>query len=186
MNANSGSTQGARALDSFRPELVVSSLAGARRGSMRTLPAFALAILALLLVAGAGTFFQPGAWYAALDKPSFNPPAAVFGPAWAVLYAFNAIALALVLKAPRSSARRSALIAMGVQLVLCALWTPVFFGAQSMLAGLVVITLLLAAIVAAVAAVWRVHAGAGALLLPYLAWVGFATVLNLSIWMLNA
>jgi translocator protein len=172
-------------VDSFRPELIVSTVAAPRRAAMRELPAFAIAVGVLLAVAGAGAFFAPGAWYAALAKPWFTPPDALFGPAWAVLYAFNAIALALVLKAPRSPARRAALVAMGVQLALNALWTPVFFGAQSPFGGLLVITALLLAIGVAIVRVRPVSGLGAALLLPYAAWVAFAATLNLSIWMLN-
>jgi tryptophan-rich sensory protein len=152
---------------------------------MRPLPAFALAALVLLLVAGAGALFPPGPWYDELAKPSFTPPDEVFGPAWAVFYTLNAIALGFVLKAPRGAARRDALQAMGVQLALNALWTPVFFGAEAPFGGLVVITALLAAIFHAIGCARRVSGVAAVLLLPYAAWVAFAFVLNLSIWMLN-
>lgn len=185
MSAHPASPTSSPPSPSFRPELMVSTIAASRRGAMRPLPAFAVAMLVLVLVAGTGAFFPPDTWYDALAKPSFTPPDAVFGPAWAVFYAFNAIALGLVLKAPRGRARSKALVAMGVQLALNALWTPVFFGAHSPLGGLVVIGLMLAAILVAIGAVWRVNRVAGALLLPYLGWVAFATVLNLSIWMLN-
>ena len=169
----------------FRADHVVSTVSGPRRAAMGTLPAAAIAIAVLLLVSAAGAFFPPGAWYDALLKPAFTPPDAVFGPAWAVLYAFIAVALALVLRAPRGKARREALLAMGVQLALNALWTPVFFGAHSLLGGLAIITLMLVAIGFAIARVHRVSRTGAWLLVPYLGWVAFATLLNLSIWMLN-
>ena len=171
---------------SFRVEHVVSTVAGPRRSAMGVLPAAGIAIAALLLVSAAGAVFPPGAWYDALLKPAFTPPDAVFGPAWAVLYAFNAVALTLVLRSPRGRARRDALVAMGAQLALNALWTPVFFGAHSLLGGLVVITAMLVAIAFAIARVHRVSRVGAWLLVPYLGWVAFATLLNLSIWMLNA
>ena len=169
----------------FRADHVVSTVSGPRRAAMGTLPAAAIAIVVLVLVSSAGALFPPGAWYDALLKPAFTPPDAAFGPAWAVLYALNAVSLALVLRAPRGKARRDALVAMAAQLALNAAWTPVFFGAQSLLGGLVVITLMLVAIAFAIARVYRVSRTGAWLLVPYLGWVAFATLLNLSIWMLN-
>jgi len=152
---------------------------------MRPWTAVLVAFGALVLVWLAGTGFTPGAWYDGLAKPSFNPPPSVFGPAWGVMYLLNAIALALVLRVPKSSARTAALWAFGSQLALNAAWTPVFFGAQSIVGALVVIAALLVAIVFTIVRVHRAHRYAAYLLWPYLAWVAFATVLNGSIAMLN-
>lgn len=156
-----------------------------RTPGMQRWAAVLIALGALVLVWLAGSGFMPGAWYDGLAKPPFNPPSAVFGPAWGVMYLLNAIALALVLQVPKSSARSAALWAFGVQLVLNAAWTPVFFGAQSIVGALLVIVALLAAIVLTIVRVHRIHRYAGYLLWPYLAWVAFATVLNGSIAVLN-
>lgn len=156
-----------------------------KRPAMRTWLAFTLAVLALVAVSLIGSGFMPGPWYEALQKPAFNPPSWLFGPVWGVMYLLNAVALGLVLKARRSAARNTALLAFAVQLVLNAAWTPVFFGAQSIGGALLVIVALLAAIVWTILAAGQVRRWAGHLLWPYLAWVGFATVLNASIWLLN-
>lgn len=164
---------------------VIQPAPAGRRGAMRPLVAAAIAIGAVLLVSLAGAFFPPGAWYEGLAKPPFNPPNAVFGPVWGVMYTFNAIALYLLLRAPVSAARRAALAAMALQLALNATWTPVFFGAQMIGLALLVIVALALAIIAAVMTARRVSGVAAALLLPYLGWVTFASVLNAAIWMLN-
>jgi len=156
-----------------------------RAPGMRPWTAVLVAFGALVLVWLAGSGFTPGAWYDGLAKPSFNPPPSVFGPAWGVMYLLNAIALALVLQVPKSGARTAALWAFGIQLALNAAWTPVFFGAQSIVGALIVIAALLVAIVFTIVRVHRAHRYAGYLLWPYLAWVAFATVLNGSIAMLN-
>lgn len=167
------------------PEVLVSSNAKAKRHALGVLPAAALAVLAIALVSLAGAFFTPGAWYESLNRPWFAPPNAVFGPVWAVMYSFNAIALFLLLRAPRSVARSGALTAMAIQLSLNALWTPVYFGAQSLIGGLLVIIALVVAIAFAIAAAGRVNRWAAALLMPYFAWVGFAAALNAAFWWLN-
>jgi tryptophan-rich sensory protein len=164
---------------------VIQPAPSARRGAMRPLAAAALAVATVLLVSLAGAFFPPGAWYEGLAKPGFTPPNAVFGPVWGVMYSFNAIALYLLLRAPLSAARRAALAAMAVQLVLNAMWTPVFFGAQMIGLALVVIVALAFAILAAILLARRVHAVAAGLLVPYLGWVAFASALNAAIWFLN-
>lgn len=164
---------------------VIQQAPGARRGAMRPFAAAAIAVASVLLVSFAGAFFPPGAWYEGLAKPGFTPPNAVFGPVWGVMYSLNAIALYLLLRAPLSAARRAALAAMTVQLALNATWTPVFFGAQMTGLALIVIVALAFAILAAILFARRVHGGAAALLVPYLAWVAFASALNAAIWAMN-
>lgn len=124
-------------------------------------------------------------WYAQLEKPVFTPPGAIFGPVWTVLYVLMAIAAWLVLRRAGQVIVAPALLLFGVQLALNASWSLVFFGAHSPGGALVVIAALWLAILATLVAFWRVSAGAGVLLLPYLAWVSFASVLNYSIWRLN-
>ena len=156
-----------------------------RTPGMQPWMAVVAAFGAVVLVWLAGSGFMPGAWYDGLAKPSFNPPSSVFGPAWGVMYLLNAIALALVLQVPGSPGRTAALWAFGAQLALNAAWTPMFFGAQSIVGALLVIVAMLVAIAFTVVRVHRIHRYAGYLLWPYLAWVAFATVLNGSIAMLN-
>jgi tryptophan-rich sensory protein len=125
-------------------------------------------------------------WYPTLAKPSFNPPAWVFGPTWTVLYILMGVALFLVWRqGPSAQGVRFALTVFAVQLVLNALWSIIFFGMQSPAWAFVEIILLWLAILATLWAFWRVTPAAGWLLVPYLAWVSFATVLNGSIWVLN-
>jgi tryptophan-rich sensory protein len=125
-------------------------------------------------------------WYAGLEKPFFTPPNEIFGPVWTVLYALMAVAGWLAWRADAIEPdRRAALIAFGVQLVLNVAWSFAFFGMQSPLAGLGVIVLLLAAILWTIATFRLVSKLAAALMLPYLAWVAFATALNAGIYVLN-
>jgi tryptophan-rich sensory protein len=141
--------------------------------------------LALVLCGGLliGFLTTPGAWYAELTKPTFNPPAWLFGPVWSVLYLLMAIAAWRTDAAPRSS--RGALTLFVIQLALNAAWTPIFFGLRRIDLAFVEIVATWFAILATVVAFARVRLVAGLMLLPYLAWVGFASVLNWSIWRAN-
>ena len=129
--------------------------------------------------------FGPGAWYDNLAKPDWNPPSWVFGPVWTLLYVLMAVAAWRVWRKPASQPVDDALFFYGMQLALNAIWTPMFFGLQNPLIALLDIVLLL--IAAAVTAVmfWRIDRTAGALFLPYVAWLGFAAALNWAIWHLN-
>ena len=143
-------------------------------------------LAAVGVVAAIGSLFMPDAWYQALEKPSFNPPSAVFGPVWTTLYVLMAIAAWLVWREPGPQpARRRALTLMITQLVLNALWSPLFFGAHAIGLALVDIVLLFVAVVLTTIAFARVRGLAAVLMVPYIAWVGFASVLNASIWFLN-
>jgi tryptophan-rich sensory protein len=129
-------------------------------------------------------------WYPTLEKPSWRPPNAAFGPVWTVLYTLMAITAWLVWRSDDSaasskSARTQALAAWGVQLALNAAWSAVFFGARSPGGGLAVITGLVPAIATTAALAGRVSKTAGLLLVPYLAWTTFAAALNARIWQLN-
>lgn len=140
----------------------------------------------LPLLAGAiGSRFQPGEWYAGLDKPSWNPPSWVFGPVWTTLYIMMGIAAWLVWDRHRRAAR-TALMLFVVQLAVNAAWSWLFFGVESPGLALADIVLLWVLIVATTVAFWRLRTVAGVLLLPYLAWVTFATALNFQIWRLNS
>jgi tryptophan-rich sensory protein len=127
----------------------------------------------------------PGTWYASLAKPSWTPPGWVFGPVWTLLYASMAVAAWLVWRGNGWSGARLPLALFGVQLALNAAWTPVFFGLHRPGLAFAEICALLAAIVATVAAFFVRKPAAGALMLPYLAWVGFAASLNFAIWRMN-
>lgn len=113
-----------------------------------------------------------------IDKPWFFPPEVAFPVVWTLLFTLLGVALARVWRAESSPARRRALLAFAGQFALNLLWTPVFFGLQAPVAGLVVILALWFAIVATMTAFDRVDGAAAALLIPYLGWVSFAAVLN--------
>ena len=143
-------------------------------------------ILFLALVLGGGLALgfltAPGEWYAGLAKPSFNPPAWLFGPVWTMLYILIAIAGWRVWQCDRSG---WPMTLWWVQLALNFLWTPVFFAAHQIGLALVVILLMLAAILAFIVTAWRLDRVAAWLFVPYATWVAFASLLNGSIWMLN-
>jgi translocator protein len=120
-------------------------------------------------------------WYRTLDKPSWNPPDALFGPVWTALYALMGVSLLLIRRAAKGPARTGAEAVFGLQLALNLAWSFVFFGGQSIRGGLAVIALLWVAILATIAASWRINRAASLLLVPYLGWVSFASVLNAEI-----
>ncbi len=164
-----------------------------RRGRIQKGPTVKHPFVALILwIAAAmtaglvGSRFMPGEWYASLDKPSWNPPSAVFGPVWTVLYVLMGVAAWLVWKRAGFAGAPVALGLFGLQLVLNALWSYLFFGLQQPALAFIEIVVLWFAILATTIAFWRVSVPAGMLLLPYLAWVGFASALNLRLWRLNA
>lgn len=143
-------------------------------------------VVFLLLVLGGGLALgyltAPGEWYAGLQKPSFNPPAWVFGPAWTTLYILIAIAGWLVWRRDRAGLPMKLWWA---QLALNFAWTPVFFAAHQIGAALAVILALLAVILSFIATAWRQDRTAALLFLPYAAWVAFASALNGAIFALN-
>ena len=125
-------------------------------------------------------------WYPTLVKPSFNPPAWVFGPVWTLLYIMMGIAAFLVWRRGLDAdGVKIALTVFAIQLALNGLWSILFFGLQAPGWALAEIILLWMAIGTATLLFWRVDPTAGLLLLPYWAWVSFATVLNASLWWLN-
>ena len=151
-------------------------------------PAFRLiGCIILCLAAGlAGTLISDTGnsdWYRQLAKPSFNPPAWIFAPVWTVLYVLMGMALFLMAQQwPRS---RFAIAFFVTQLILNALWTPVFFGMHKPWGALLVIVLLWGTILATLLLARQFSLAAAWLLAPYLAWASFASVLNFAIAKLN-
>ncbi|MDP3071263.1 MAG: TspO/MBR family protein [Opitutaceae bacterium] len=142
--------------------------------------------LALCFAAAAtAAFVSTDGWYAALHKPAWNPPAWVFAPAWTFLYATMAVAAWLVWREGGWRAQGRALGMFVLQWVLNALWTPLFFGLHRPGLALIDILALWLVLALTLVAFWRVRRAAGVLLLPYLAWVTFATALNFTIWRMN-
>ncbi|MHA6318134.1 TspO/MBR family protein [Altererythrobacter sp. CAU 1778] len=133
-------------------------------------------------LAGSG----PGnGWFDALVKPGIYPPPATFGIVWTILYIMMGLALTIVVTARGARLRRAAIIAFVVQFLLNLAYTPTFFAAHQMTAALGVIIALALALVVTIVLFWRVRRLAGLLLLPYLAWVLFAGVLNYEFLRLN-
>jgi tryptophan-rich sensory protein len=145
-------------------------------------------LAATFAVAGVSSIFTvaqiPG-WYATLVKPSFNPPNQIFGPVWTVLYALMAIAAWRIWKLPSLKLRASGLWIFWVQLALNFGWSFLFFGAHRIGFAAIEIVLLWCLIFAAMVVFFRLDRLAGVFFGLYLAWVSFASVLNLSIWLKN-
>ena len=144
-----------------------------------------LAVTFAAAAVGAVASGQSREFYAQLDRPAWSPPGWIFGPVWTLLYALMAIAVWLVWRERGRAGAKLAIRLFLAQLALNALWTWLFFAWRmggGAFAEIVVLWLLIAA---TIIAFWRVRPPAGALLLPYLAWVSFAAVLNWTIWRMN-
>ena len=131
---------------------------------------------------GIGLFTLPGEWYMSLVKPSFNPPNWIFGPVWTALYVMIGVAgWRIYLKEPSGAALKIWWAALALNFI----WSPTFFGAQQLGVALVIILALLASILAFIVTSRSVDRPASLLFIPYAAWVGFATLLNGSLFALN-
>ena len=124
-------------------------------------------------------------WFDALEKPSFMPPGWAFGVVWPILYACLGLAVAMIHALPASDAKRKALILFYIQLALNFGWSPVFFAAHDMRAAVVIIIMMVAIAAGAAGQFFRLRAAAGYLMVPYPAWLVFATTLNTAILNLN-
>lgn len=132
---------------------------------------------------GAVASVDAPSFYAQLNKPSWAPPAGVFGPVWTVLYALMGVAAWLVWRSP--GPKRAALTLFGAQLAANALWSWLFFAWHRGALAAVEILVLLALIVAMIVAFWRISRLAALLMVPYLLWVSFASVLTWAVWRSN-
>jgi len=143
--------------------------------------------LFILLVVGIGWAIGvtnlPGAWYAGLQKPPFNPPNWIFAPTWTVLYVMIAVAGWRTYLQEETTALPMQLWL--AQMILNFLWSPVFFTLHHMTFALAIILTLLAVIVGFIWVQWRENRVAAGLFIPYAVWVAFASVLNYSIYRLN-
>jgi tryptophan-rich sensory protein len=124
-------------------------------------------------------------WYAGLRKPAFNPPAWIFGPVWTVLFLLMAVAVWMVWRQSDKKPVRVPLIVFYIQLILNVGWSGLFFGLRHPGLALAEIVVLWLLILLTVILFYRIHRTAGLILLPYLAWVCFAVVLNGAIWWMN-
>lgn len=138
------------------------------------------------LIGSVFTASSVGTWYATLAKPSFSPPSWLFGPVWTALYILMGVALYLVwLVGWKKRQVREAVYLFLVHLVFNTAWSWLFFGLQSPLAGLFGILVIWGFILILLVRFHRLRPAAAYLLVPYLAWVSFASVLNFSLWLLN-
>lgn len=155
---------------------------------MRVLPAAFLAFLPVLAASLLGNLAtRPNLdWYRALNKPGFTPPGLLFAPVWTLLYLLMAFAAWRILRLPSDTDGRTiALVLFFTQLALNAAWSWMFFGMQNPAAGLANILPQWLLIVATLILFYRLDSLAALSLAPLVAWVGFATVLNFSVWRLN-
>jgi len=157
---------------------------------LRKIDVNALVVFLLLCFAAAaiGAFAvttSVNTWYLQLEKPAFAPPNQVFGPVWTALYLMIAFSGWLLWRRRSGADIKLPLALFAVQLALNAAWSVIFFGLRQPGFAAVEIILLFAVIALYAAASWKISRTASLLMLPYLAWVGFASILNISIWILN-
>jgi tryptophan-rich sensory protein len=148
---------------------------------------FSIGICQLAGVVGA-VFTQRSVstWFATLQKPWFAPPNWVFAPVWITLYFLMGLSLYLLLLENFGEKRvKQGILVFGLQLTVNAGWSFFFFGLQNTFLGFIVITLLLGLIVLTIALLQQINRWSAYLLLPYLLWIGFATVVSFYIWRLN-
>lgn len=147
----------------------------------------ALSIILCLSAGFIGSFFTVtsiDSWYSLLNKPFFNPPNWLFGPVWTTLYLMMGISLYFII-INKSKNKKKAYYLFGIQLILNSLWSILFFGFQSPLFAFIEIVILWAAIYYTIRLFHKISKPASYLLMPYLAWVSFAAILNFAIFLLN-
>jgi tryptophan-rich sensory protein len=146
-------------------------------------------VIAIELLGGASGWLSnsgyENGWFAALRKPSFMPPGWAFGVVWPILYLLLGVALAMILAEPRSPRRKAALALFAIQMLLNFAWSPIFFGAHDIKLGQIVIFAMVVIAAAAAGQFYRLRKAAGLLMVPYLAWLIFAAMLNSAIDGLN-
>ena len=146
----------------------------------------AIPVVAASLIGNAATMPAIPVWYTGLNKPWFNPPNWLFGPAWTSLYALMIWAFWRVLQAPAETPyRRAAIIIFLVHMAVNALWSVTFFGMKQIGLAVGVSTLLEMLVIATIFAFNRVDKIAAIAVVPTAFWVAFATVLNAAVWQLN-
>lgn len=170
------------------PEHVAAPAAHADRS--RSVLKWALLTVPLVVIIGLASGWASGSggdgvWFASLVKPSIYPPSFLFGIVWTILYVLMGFALAHVLAAPPHPLKRFAIGLFAVQLVVNALWSPIFFGLHLIAVAFFWILALIVLVIATMAYFGKISRTASLLLVPYLAWISFAAVLNLRFWQLN-
>lgn len=148
-------------------------------------------IISIAIAQGAGiigsvfTASSVQTWFETIAKPAWNPPSWLFGPVWITLYTMMGVAAYLVWQQRDAPGAKMALGVYGVHLVFNALWSILFFGLKNPGIAFFEIIVLLVLIVVTTVLFWRINPWAGALMIPYIAWVSFASFLNYTIWQLN-
>ena len=156
----------------------------ASRGQLRaSFLRWALVLVPAVVLAGLASGVLGGstassAWFAGLAKPGINPPSYLFGIVWPILYVMMGLALTLIVTARGARGRGAAIAAFVVQLALNLAWSPLFFGAHQVSAALWLLFAIDLAVIATIVLFWKVRPPAAWLLVPYLAWILFATALN--------
>ncbi|MDR7103587.1 TspO/MBR family protein [Croceicoccus sp. BE223] len=161
-----------------------------RRPEARSVLKWAILTVPLVVVLGLASGWASGSganspWFDALVKPDIYPPSFLFGIVWTILYVLIGFSLAFVLATPPHPLKRFALTVFAAQLFVNVLWSPLFFGAQLIAFAFFWIVLMIALVIATMAYFAKISRMAALLLVPYLAWISFAAVLNLQFWQLN-
>jgi len=151
---------------------------------------FVVSLVVCFGASGVGAMFMNegslSTWYAQLEKPAITPPGWVFGPVWTILYLMMSVSVFLIWNKGLDHPKVKLAIGLFlIQLVLNAAWTPIFFGANLILAALIDIIVLFIAILATLLVFKKISFPASILLVPYLLWVGYASILNALIYNLN-
>ena len=126
-----------------------------------------------------------GGWFTTLAKPSFNPPGYLFGPVWTALYLLMGISMFIIWNTPKTELRQKALMVFGIQLFFNFWWSILFFSFHTIFLSVIDILVMWFLIVYMISLFKKIKPVAAYLQIPYLLWVTFATVLNISIWYLN-
>lgn len=158
-----------------------------KRSTLAQVAALLIWLAVAFAAAGVGAIasVDAGAFYAQLAKPAWAPPGSVFGPVWAVLYLLMGIAAWLVWREQGIQGRAGALALFLIQLITNAVWSWLFFAWRNGAAAFAGVLILLVLIVATIAAFWRIRRLASLFLVPYLAWVCFASLLTWAVWQSN-
>lgn len=162
-----------------------STFSSAKSDSGQQYSALVVFVVLCFTAAAAGSLFPPDEWYRGLNRPIYAPPNWIFGPVWTVLYFLMAVSGWLVWKSPGTRYRLSSLAAFAVQLLLNGLWSAIFFGWHRPGFALIEICMLWLAVLTTIVLARRRSRAAAFLLMPYLLWVSFATLLNYGFWSLN-
>jgi len=149
---------------------------------------YIIAIVICQLAGIIGSIFTTPAvrgWYAGINRPSFSPPNWLFAPVWTTLFVLMGISVAIIWLSEKNDLRKKALLIFSIQLVLNTLWSIIFFGMENPTLAFVEIIVLWFAILYTIILFRKINRKAACLLIPYILWVSFASVLNLAIAMLN-